>query len=210
MSGKTGIKGGKKMENMGLGQPFGVAFEEKVMYPDAKYHNLFLVVKADINVSNPERPGDETSMRYVTTIVRLELGEQLNRIGNMGISYKALPEYAPGIASACAEKLQENGFTVNGFNIYSIDIDPEIKDSILKMEQLSQMTPEDLNKKLMEAQQAAMQMAKETGTPIPDSISAGVSTPPTSSAVSYPKFCTNCGMPTTGSKFCTSCGNQLA
>ncbi len=180
------------MENMGLGQAFNVAFEEKMMYPDKEFHNVFLTVKAEINLSHPDRAGDETSAKYVTSIVKLELGEQLRRIGDTGVSYKDLMAYAPNIAGGCNAKLQEEGYTVNGFMISSIELDPALKDSILRMEQLKQMTPDDINRKLQEAQQATTQMAAEV--PV---------------QTSYPKFCTSCGTPTTGSKFCTNCGAKL-
>ena len=69
------------------------------------------------------------------------------------------------------------------------------------------MTPEDLAKRLEEAQkqaQAAFAQAeqKPAGEQMPEKTAA-------QPAQSVPKFCPNCGSPTNGAKFCSNCGTKL-
>ena len=163
---------------MEMGQPFGVAYEEKMMYRDPEHRSLFLIAKAEITVSHPNRTGDESGIKFVTIIVNSELSDRLHAISDEKKSYKELPACFPALAEACAAKLTEEGYTVHGFNILSMELDPKIKEAVERMEMMKSMTPE-----AVQAQQTAV---------------------PT-----YPKFCPNCGTPTTGTNFCPNCGMKL-
>ena len=178
---------------MEMGQPFGVAYEEKMMYRDPEHRSLFLIAKAEITVSHPNRTGDESGIKFVTIIVNSELSDRLHAISDEKKSYKELPACFPALAEACAAKLTEEGYTVHGFNILSMELDPKIKEAVERMEMMKSMTPEDIGRKMAEAQQAAMQAVQAQQTAVP----------------TYPKFCPNCGTPTTGTNFCPNCGMKL-
>ena len=122
-----------------------------------------------------------------------ELSDRLHAISDEKKSYKELPACFPALAEACAAKLTEEGYTVHGFNILSMELDPKIKEAVERMEMMKSMTPEDIGRKMAEAQQAAMQAVQAQQTAVP----------------TYPKFCPNCGTPTTGTNFCPNCGMKL-
>ena len=89
------------MGNAELGQPFNVQYESKSMYSDPEFRSLFMVVKADIIVSHPNREGDETSAKYVTSSVNMEIDDQLRSIGDKQVPYSDLQAYIPNIINAC-------------------------------------------------------------------------------------------------------------
>lgn len=209
-----------------LGQPFSFQFEGKCMYSDPEFRSLFILVKADITVSHPDRDGDERAIKIVESIVNMEITNQIRVIEEKRVSYSDLQAYIPDITNACCLKLNENGFNVISFNITSMDLPDDIKVSVERMKMMKSMTPEEIGRKAQEAQQAAMQAAAQMGTvipaqmgtaipaqmdaPAPGAVPQGIvpamDPPP---AQPYPKFCPNCGTATTGSNFCGNCGQKL-
>ncbi len=201
-----------------LGQPFNFQFEGKCMYSDPEFRSLFILVKADIIVSHPDRDGDERAIEIVESIVNMEIRNQMRAIEEKKVSYSDLQAYIPEITNACCQKLNENGFNVISFNITSMDLPDDIKVSVERMKMMKSMTPEEIGRKAQEAQQAAMQAAAQMGTiipnqmdpPAPGAVPQGIvpamDPPP---AQPYPKFCPNCGTATTGSNFCGNCGQKL-
>ena len=129
--------------------------------------------------------------------------DEIIRFGNQNASYKAIQSDVEGISNACINVLQNKGFTVLNFVINSIGPDQhslEMIDKIDKLKAMANMSPEEQAKKYQEAMQAAQQTL---------AAQQAVQQNQSTGQAGYPKFCPNCGTPTTGSNFCTNCGNKL-
>ena len=123
------------------------------------------------------------------------------------------------ISSKSADRLRQVcGTSFSGMNIHltafpTLQIEPgesarQKIELLEKRNAMAAMTPEDLAKRLEEAQKQAQAaiagtaQEKPAGEQMPEKTAA-------QPAQSVPKFCPNCGSPTNGAKFCSNCGTKL-
>ena len=200
------------MENMNnRGEAFKVIFSVDVSFVDPEYRSLSILINGETEVVSADWSGDESSVKYVTTIIKNTIMDEIMRFGDQNASYKAIQSDVEGISNACINVLQNKGFTVLNFVINSIGPNQrslEMIDKIDKLKAMANMSPEEHAKRYQEAMQAAQQTLAMQQASVTQQTLTSQQNQSTGQA-GYPKFCPNCGTPTTGSNFCTNCGNKL-
>lgn len=168
-----------------------VNFEGKVPYFDVEYSHVFVVVKGEADLTASFFTGDEKSLKMGSDIVKTSVAVPLAKISGEKVSVKNLEAEIPRIIEGAKEAIEKNIVTVESLTIESIKLAPEDEARIQmidKNKQIQSMSPDEINALNQKAMQEAMAQA---------------------AAMPYPKFCPNCGTPTTGGNFCGECGNKL-
>lgn len=143
---------------MSLENEFCVPFRKKVIYRDPEYDMAELDVVGEAVVASKDWPGDERSQQYVTSIIGVELNGALDKQAEQKVSYQELYNNAGQICEAIAAVLQGRGFTVSKLSIDLIAPTASFQNFIRIKEQqkmMQSLTPEDIAKKLQEAQREA-------------------------------------------------------
>ena len=209
---------------------FKANISTRVMYYDPEYKmHVTLMVTGSADVSSDSRTGNVDDIEYVMTVATTALMEKFAALSQENVSYKDLMIRNADFAKAVADSFAGKDITVNSFVLNSVAPDEKTQKIIeqreklnafnalseeekrKKMEEtnraaqeyLSSLTPEQRQKAEEEAQKRIQEMAAERDKMIAEAraVAAGGAT-----AVSAPKFCTNCGAPSKGGKFCTNCG----
>ncbi len=179
-----------------------VNFEGKVPYFDVEYSHVFVVVKGEADLTASFFTGDEKSLKMGSDIVKTSVAVPLAKISGEKVSVKNLEAEIPRIIEGAKEAIEKNIVTVESLTIESIKLAPEDEARIQmidKNKQIQSMSPEEINALGQKTMQEAMAQAA----------SQAQVTSPAPAAMPYPKFCPNCGTPTTGGNFCGECGNKL-
>ncbi|SEQ32863.1 hypothetical protein SAMN02910369_01576 [Lachnospiraceae bacterium NE2001] len=191
-----------------------VNFESKVPYYDVDYLQVYVIVKGEADLTASFFTGDEKSVKMASDVVKTSLSIPLSKISGERVSVKNLEPEIPRIIEGAKEAIEKNIVTVESLTIESIKIAPESEQHIQMVDrskQVQTMSPEEINALSQKAMQEAMAQAAAQS-PAAGQIPTATQSPisgqiPT--AMPYPKFCPNCGTPTTGGNFCGECGNKL-
>ena len=189
-----------------MGESVQVGFSSRTMYFDKEYSGLFLNVIGNAELSSDGLPVTEDSAK---SIIQKAINSTLGTIGSKGVSYKDLMSETQAITEGVSDLLKGFGFNLVSFQINSILPDEESQNFIQSKElnqQVQNMTPEEINKKMQEAMAQARAADPVTAAAL-DNIAAQqpafqqqAATPQVEP--NYPKFCPNCGTPTIGKNFC--------
>ncbi|MCR5213549.1 MAG: hypothetical protein K6E10_03975 [Eubacterium sp.] len=201
------------MDNMNLGQPFKVSIKNNCSYYDPNYASLKFNIQGEIELSSPDYGEGQSTTEYVNSVMDFSLNTVLMKYSNENKSYQEILSSISDIESAVSQTYRERRFDVLAFKITSFDLLPEYKARIDQMEAMKakaqSLSQEEFKSKLDEAYEAALQAAN-TGNQTTQMNQTNVANPVNPAmSMNYPKFCTNCGTPTTGSNFCPNCGNRL-
>ena len=121
---------------------------------------------------------------------------------------------AKGIETDLDMDMRKLGIGISGFTIESFSYPEEIK----KMQEKAaadSMVKGNRGGSGLAADMVGMQMGMAMGQQMMNQMNMGGTSMPAQSGMAAqgsgagPKFCPNCGTPTTGSKFCGNCGNKL-
>ena len=173
-----------------------VDFSEQVIFKDAEYSILFLIVNAVGEVTrNGYDENDEQIAPMAKQSIQTGIMREMSNLEKEGVPFKALSNQLQRINENVSAFLVKDGFNVVSFNVISIEPTPDAQEMINmrdKTASVAQMSPDNIANLQQEAmaQAAAMQQAQ-------------------AATSNYPKFCPECGTPTTGSNFCPNCGNKL-
>ena len=168
------------------GTPFDVKFGDKMLYQDPEYDLVEIAFNGIVAVAHPDRSGSESDIQFARTIVLATVKETLDKAGKeTKVPVKDLPSYAGRLKQEVTKQLKEKGFEVNRIGINSITLTENGREIVAlkdRQKMVQSMSPEDIAKKMGEAQKQAPAMS------------------------AAPKFCSSCGAPVAGSKFCSNCG----
>ena len=132
------------------------------------------------------------------TTAQAALTREIQALSDEGRSYWDLSAEAPRLRSALEAAFSSGQIRLIDFSGLQIEPGENGRRKIELMEKrdaIAKMTPEDMAKKLEEAQKQAAALGQSTGAEKTDK--------------AVPKFCPNCGAPTNGAKFCSNCGAKL-
>ena len=178
-----------------------VEFNEQVIYRDAEYTMVFMIVNAEAQVTRDGYDeNDEQIAPMAKSGIQTGIMREMSNLEREGVSCKELTNQIPRINEGVSALLAKDGFNVVSFNVISIEPTPDAQEMINmrdRTKSVAQMGPEEMARMQQEAMaQAAAQQAAPAGAA-------------PAAASNYPKFCPECGTPTTGSNFCPNCGNKL-
>ena len=164
------------------GTPFDVKFGDKMLYQDPEYDLVEIAFNGIVAVAHPDRSGSESDIQFARTLVLATVKETLDKAGKeTKVPVKDLPSYAGRLKQEVTKQLKEKGFEVNRIGINSITLTENGREIVAlkdRQKMVQSMSPEDIAKKMEEAQKLS----------------------------AAPKFCSSCGAPIAGSKFCSNCG----
>ena len=171
-----------------------VRIEFLVSYADPEYGVL------DLELSCALSADCALGEDFVKTAVRAALTRELQTLASERCSYRDLPAQEQRLRQACEAALSTAQIRLGAFSDLHIEPDENGRKKIALMEKgkaFAAMTPEEMAKRMAEAQKQA------------EAALGGAASEKPAGAAEAPKFCPNCGSPTNGAKFCSNCGTKL-
>ncbi|MBO4653750.1 MAG: hypothetical protein J5649_10595 [Lachnospiraceae bacterium] len=143
-----------------FGHPFTAEFHGNAIYMDTEYDMLNLTFAGTTEVSAKDRAGDQRSIEYVNAIVSMEISKALTELANKKVPFKTLQQHMNELNEAGAAALRAQGFTVTQFAVRSVEPTESCRKIMALKDQqktLAAMSPEQLQKRVEEAQRQAQE-----------------------------------------------------
>ncbi|SCW64204.1 hypothetical protein SAMN02910456_02308 [Ruminococcaceae bacterium YRB3002] len=137
---------------------FKVSFGVDINYNDPEYRFLQVTAAGEAAVSCAERAGTEDDITTVKMMIETALIETASQLSVDGVSYKDLTAQQPRFTEAVSSALSSKTITLSSFVLNTLALTPRSQEQINrinKMKEMAAMSPEELQKKMMEAQAAA-------------------------------------------------------
>lgn len=143
-----------------FGHPFTAEFHGNAIYMDTEYDMLNITFAGTTEVSAKDRAGDQRSIEYVNAIVSMEISKALTELANKKVPFKTLQQHMNELNEAGAAALRAQGFTVTQFAVRSVEPSESCRKIMALKDQqktLAAMSPEQLQKRVEEAQRQAQE-----------------------------------------------------
>lgn len=203
-----------------------VTFKETLPVFDPEVGSLYLIAEGEADVADSRETDETRLISRADAIIRATIGEfVINASRDRSTTYQNICDQKSNLEMRIANALVSSELACYGVRLNTFEPDEQSAERIrhyTKPKEAAAMTPEEIARRLEEAQRIA---EAATSNMTPEEWAAGVAA---SAATQLdvvedtvenvladagkpkaPKFCTNCGAPYKGGSFCGSCGTKL-